>query len=328
MSNNSVCAVVVTYNRKNLLIECLEGLINQTYPIKGIYIIDNASTDKTPILLKEKGFIKELPPEDIDKPWEEEYKIKESKYGKEVNVHYVRMHENTGGAGGFYEGVKRAFEKGYDWLWLMDDDAEVLDNTLEVLIKNDSNDALCLCPLIVNKFEGKVQNYHHKKLTFYLLDKPISNKREIEYYKNKVFSLDGNAFVGPLIKRKAVELVGFPNPHLFIWGDDLEYIYRLSRVGKVLLIGSAIIYHKDKPFKEIKKLDEFTLKKYYYYFRNKIFFIKWYSKFNLPAYMYYFYRAIKHSIMFLIRYKSIKGFTCPLKGILDGLFKEAKKVDF
>ena len=58
MSNKeTICAVVVTYNRKELLIECLEALLKQTRQLDGIYIIDNSSKDETPELLKEKGFL-------------------------------------------------------------------------------------------------------------------------------------------------------------------------------------------------------------------------------------------------------------------------------
>ncbi|MDW8464040.1 MAG: glycosyltransferase [Geminocystis sp.] len=126
----TVCAIVVTYNRKKLLLECLEAIRRQTRPVQGIYIIDNASTDGTPEFLKENGYINELPPENLAKPWEREFTIENLVDGKEIRVYYVRMHENTGGAGGFHEGVKRAYEKGYDWLWLMDDDVEPLPDGL------------------------------------------------------------------------------------------------------------------------------------------------------------------------------------------------------
>ena len=131
----TVCAVVVTYNRKNLLIECLEAIRKQTRPVDAIYIIDNASTDGTPELLLEKGYIKELPPTNLTGPWEKTFEIKNLTDGKPIKLHYVRMHENTGGAGGFHEGVKRAYERKYDWLWLMDDDVEALRDGLEQMLE-------------------------------------------------------------------------------------------------------------------------------------------------------------------------------------------------
>ena len=52
-----IAAVVVTYNRKDLLKECLDALLNQTRPLDSIILIDNASTDGTPEFLKEKGYL-------------------------------------------------------------------------------------------------------------------------------------------------------------------------------------------------------------------------------------------------------------------------------
>ena len=47
-NKEKIAAVVVTYNRKELLFQCLDALLKQTYPLDAIYIIDNASTDGTP----------------------------------------------------------------------------------------------------------------------------------------------------------------------------------------------------------------------------------------------------------------------------------------
>ncbi len=317
--SDSVCAVVVTYNRKNLLIECLEALRKQTRPIQGIYLIDNASTDGTPELLLEKGYISELPPQNLKEPWEKEFIIQNLVDRGEIKLYYVRMHENTGGAGGFYEGVKRGYEKGYDWLWLMDDDAEPKEDALEKLLLNKREDVLCLCPLVVNKKSNKVQNYHHKKFNFYMADIPLSNETNIEYYQNNIFEIEANAFVGSLIKRKAIDFVGFPNPDLFIWGDDTEYTYRIFKKGRIILVGSSIIFHKDNPIVEENKVHRNQMWKTYYYYRNKILFIKQYSRYNFLAYLYFFYKAIRQSVSFLIKYKVTDTFSLPIKGIIDGL---------
>ena len=73
------------------------------------------------------------------------------------------MHENTGGAGGFHEGVKRAYKKGYDWLWLMDDDVEVKEDTLEKLgkyfVNAKKDNIVALSSLKVN-INGKILHPH------------------------------------------------------------------------------------------------------------------------------------------------------------------------
>jgi len=137
MNKETVCAVVVTYNRKDLLIECLEGLRRQTRPVDAIYLVDNASTDGTPELLLEKGYIKELPPLNIVEPWEKEFEVENLVDHQSIKIYYVRMNENTGGAGGFYEGMKRAYEKTYDWFWLMDDDVEPDPNCLQKMFEEN-----------------------------------------------------------------------------------------------------------------------------------------------------------------------------------------------
>ena len=88
--------VVVTYNRLDLLKECLKALEEQTFRIHKIFIINNHSTDQTATYLEN---LKENPNYDI-----------------------TNLPENIGGAGGFSEGIKRAAMDGCDWIWVMDDD--------------------------------------------------------------------------------------------------------------------------------------------------------------------------------------------------------------
>lgn len=92
-----VCAVVVTYNRKELLLECLDAILKQTSSIDKLLVIDNNSTDGTEDTLREKQYL-----------------------GKKV-IQYVKLPENIGGAGGFCEGIRRAKDYNPDWsgLWTM-----------------------------------------------------------------------------------------------------------------------------------------------------------------------------------------------------------------
>lgn len=51
--DKKIVAIVVTYNRKKLLKECLEAIYTQTVRIDTLILIDNASTDGTTEFLKE-----------------------------------------------------------------------------------------------------------------------------------------------------------------------------------------------------------------------------------------------------------------------------------
>src|SRR5262245_34479345 len=96
--SDRICAVVVTFNRKPLLAKCLLSLERQSRRPDAILVVDNRSTDGTAAMLAEQ-------------------------FG---HLSYLRLEANTGGAGGFHEGMKWAYERGFDWLWVMDDDVEAM----------------------------------------------------------------------------------------------------------------------------------------------------------------------------------------------------------
>ena len=296
MNIETVCAVVVTYNRKELLIECLEALRKQTRPLQAIYLIDNSSTDGTPQLLMEKGYIKELPPKSSKESWEKEFEIENLTDGQPIKFHYVRMNENTGGAGGFYEGVKRAYEKGYYWLWLMDDDAEPELQTLELLLNKAIKAKIyAICPLIID-IKGNIQRYHHKKFTFCSVEKSVIEYDNYNDEKSDFIKIDANAFVGPLINRKIIKEIGYPLSWMFIWGDDTEYTLRISKKFSLYLYKKAIIKHKDIGYsKENFKKQKW---KVYYAVRNALFIRKKYFPLCFPV---FYLRFIISTILSLLK---------------------------
>jgi len=325
----TVCAVVVTYNRKELLLECLEAIRKQTRPVQGIYLIDNASTDGTPKLLLEKGYIKELPLENLSEPWEKEFEIKNLTDGEIIKFHYVRMHENTGGAGGFHEGVKRAYEKGYDWLWLMDDDVEPKEDALEKLAVyfNKKNISALACNVIFPS--GEIcyihRGYIDLRKIYPLIQKPL----EKEKYKKLVEEIDMASFVGILVNKKAIEKIGYPKKEFFIHHDDVEYCIRLQKVGKILLIPDSIIIHKEAAKKGISKI--FLGKKFaripynkfwltYYGRRNLVWLGKKYSTSKLNFY-FGMLKALIRSVIGVILFddNKLKRIKLIVSAYIDGL---------
>lgn len=104
----NVIAIVVTYNRKELLKKNLECLINQTYKINEIFVVDNCSTDGTEQYIDE--------------------------YIKANKIKYIKLEENLGGSGGFSKGLELAAKTNNDYVWGMDDDAFPKNDALEKLI--------------------------------------------------------------------------------------------------------------------------------------------------------------------------------------------------
>lgn len=228
--NQTVCAVVVTYNRKELLLECLDALVKQTRKLDAIYIIDNFSNDGTAELLYENEYIITKPPTNPITIWETE----QSK--NTITIHYVKMNENTGGAGGFYEGVKRSYEKGYDWLWLMDDDVLMTTNTLQKLLESAENsNLLAIGPTVICKDNNN------------FLFNPFVNMETVKYFEkygnNAIVENTIPPFNGALYNKSVIKKVGFPDKDLFIWGDEDDFGYRVKQLFKVGVTTSAICYH-------------------------------------------------------------------------------------
>lgn len=308
--NETIAAIVVTYNRKKLLGECLNALLAQSYPLDAIYIIDNASTDGTPEYLMEKGFIdKQL---FTEKESSETLKtITLSLFqDKPIEIHYVRMHENSGGAGGFHEGVKRSYDARYDWLWLMDDDAEPEQNSLLHLLKffNFQN-VVALCPsvyLLNNNIADISRGYYPSKKTFPMVRLPISPER----YTKKFIEIDFAAFLGLMVSKKAIEAIGFPIKEFFIHCDDTEYCIRLRKIGKILLIPESIIVHKEaqRNNRQIKKyIDRKServayekLWQYYYIRRNLTRLCSQYNKHRINFYIWLLKTIIKELIGIIV----------------------------
>ncbi len=300
-----VAAVVVTYNRKELLKECLDALLAQTYPVDSIILIDNASTDGTPEFLKEQGYL------------------------KNPKIDYVRLLENTGGAGGFYEGVKRGYKKGYDWLWLMDDDAEPKKDAMEKLGEyfNENNlSALAGSVVLAN---GIISYSHRGNINlnymFPMPQKPLEPKS----YRSNFIEIDMASFVGILVNRRAIQKIGYPKKEFFIHNDDVEYCIRLRQVGKIILIPDSVIVHKEAAKRGIIKsfmgrkssripYDKFWLN--YYGMRNLVWLGKKYSTNKVNFYLGLYKNLIKSMIGVLVYDdKKIKRINFIVNSYIDGL---------
>ncbi len=201
---DSIAAVVVTYNRKDILVECLNALLSQTRPVDKIILIDNASSDGTQCYLAECGYL------------------------SNPLFDYVRLPENKGGAGGFHDGIKRGYELGYDWLWLLDDDTLAHVTCLNNLL-HSARVVLEPIGFICSKIEWIDGSIHLMNIpnTKQLIRGVPFNK----YDSNRIILVESCSFVSVLLNRNAVTRAGYPVADMFIWGDDVEFFSRITSMG-------------------------------------------------------------------------------------------------
>ncbi len=212
---NNITAIVVTYNRKKLLRENIEALLNQSFSQFDIMIIDNASTDGTYEYIS-----------DLARNYE---KIK-----------YYNTGENLGGAGGFSFGIKKACKKGYERVWIMDDDTIPQTTALEELVKADkllNGDFGFLASTVL------WTDNSWNKMNLLRTD-PWHTFEKVNLVEKGVVPINRASFVSLLINAEAVFELGLPIKEFFIWSDDQEYTDRLSKKYPCYYVSHSKVIHK------------------------------------------------------------------------------------
>lgn len=210
-----LAAVIVTFNRKELLSENIRMLLKQTRPFDKIFIVDNCSTDGTPEYLQEQGW--------MDDP----------------QFVYVKTHANIGGAGGFYTGTKAAYEAGADYIVLMDDDGRAADeHTFENLLREAERLHAENPKLFVNSLVRQGELLSFKMGSKYTVAEALAAA------KDGILDGEANPFNGTLVSRELVAEIGYPNPDFFIKGDEVNYKQRSFDAGaKVVTVVDSDYIH-------------------------------------------------------------------------------------
>ena len=210
---DKIIAVIVSYNRKKLLKEALEHLLHQQNVKFDILIIDNASTDGT------KEYI-------VD-------------YLQKDNILYHNTGANLGGAGGFSLGVKMGVEKGYDYVWIMDDDTMVTENALDELLKAKE--------ILKGNFGFLCSDVRWIDGSACAMNVPNIDENWIQdsaYLENGIVKVKQCSFVSCFLPSRVVKKVGLPIKEFFIWGDDAEYTKRISLQYPCYFVARSKVIHK------------------------------------------------------------------------------------
>lgn len=242
MSKNSV-AVVVTYNRRQLLETTLQGITSGTVLPSVIVIVDNASTDGTADFL--------------------------AGYSGPVATDVVRLEKNLGGAGGFVVGMERAvLDHAADYVWIMDDDTEPQPQALEKAVEASST---------YGEIAGEEPSFVASRVVWtdgrdHPMNRMRPRMRTSEQDREWAAAAGGiqirtASFVSILIEAEAIRHHGLPIADYFIWNDDLEYTARISRGRKAIAVAESMASHHTKSFGDAGA-DPGA--RFYYEVRNKI----------------------------------------------------------
>jgi rhamnopyranosyl-N-acetylglucosaminyl-diphospho-decaprenol beta-1,3/1,4-galactofuranosyltransferase len=231
---------VVTRNRCELLRRCLTALANQTRSVDQVAVVDNASDDGTSEMVREEF----------------------------ASVALLELDRNLGGAGGFFHGMAWAYEHGYDWLWLMDDDTLVQEDALDRLIAGAYRAPRERPLLVASSVLWKDGTPHPMNIG---LPRWRWRAELAEGVARGLLLMRYVTFVSVAIHRDAIDRFGLPLPHYFIWGDDVEFTARVLRDEPGYLVPDSRVYHwTDQPHAPSNVADE----RFYYHARNSLFLLR------------------------------------------------------
>lgn len=296
---NTVAAIVVTYNRKELLLECLSAVRKQTRIPNVIYIIDNLSTDGTPEMLFENDYIPTRPEFQINENQKIESQVSSLfNLDKTIKIKYTRKFQNDGGAGGFYEGMKQAYEEGFDWVWIMDDDGKPDQHCLKNLTEVGDETILYVAPNLIDS----TGESHFSEL--------------FNTTRNRVIPYKGGPFNAILINRRIIEDVGYPIRKFFIWGDETEFLNRIMEAGYIVATVKDAVHHHPRT-----SINYSNNKRLYYLVRNYFIsarFFKGIYKSKLSYWVGAFYIFFK-TLINLLKHVRLRAIIDVIRGAYNGL---------
>lgn len=219
---SSTAIVVVTYNRSALLTRLLESIVAM-HPLPGrVVIIDNASTDDTGAVV-------------------ESFR---DRIGAELI--YRRLDTNTGGSGGFSAGMQTAYESGAQWMWLMDDDVEVLPDGLAKM----GSWAPRFRSIQGRRYDFDGSEFYWQYRIAARMGIPIPYA-PAGFDASGFKAMNSGCFEGMFIHRDIVRQIGLPDPRFFIYWDDQVYGWLASRVTASVIVNEFVL----RRTREIKQWD-------------------------------------------------------------------------
>lgn len=285
MNERRILAVVVTYNRKQLLEECLECLKRQTLPCD-ILVVDNASTDGTGEWLKGE---------------------------QAACVLYYNTGANLGGAGGFSAGMKEGVRRGYSYLWVMDDDTMPEPDALEQIwaVSDLLSGNYGFLSSFVRWTDGRPceMNVPGVSRTW---------RENIDRLPQGMLRVDYASFVSLFLPASVIRDVGLPIRQFFIWADDMEYSLRISRKYPCYFVQKSQVIHKMKTNAATDIIQDGSdrLERYRLLFRNRLYVERKKGKGAAILYMVY---GIKTVFRILARSPKKKGKKC--RYVISGLWR-------
>ena len=286
-----VCIIILTHNNVVDTIECVHSTTLLEGGPYSVLIVDNASTDNTVEMIREKF----------------------------PNVNLLQLDRNFGFSAGVNEGIKWGYERDFEYFFILNNDTVVEKSMMQILLEMAAKEDDCAM-VMPRIFFYSVGNSNDRSDIWsdggYLRKFPPSiklkdNRSGINF--NIPRKIDYAPFCGILIPKNVIKSVGLLDISFFFFYEDWDYCNRVRKEGlNIWCAPNAVMWHK------VSKTIKTSNQNYWYVMGESA--IKFFRR-HYPMFITFVH--ISYIILrdFFIEIKNIKYLPSYLKGIIMGLFQ-------
>ena len=295
MKQSKISVIIVNWNGKHLLEECLNSVEKQDYDNFNVIFIDNGSKDRSVEFVREKF----------------------------PNINIVELEKNTGFAKGNNIGMHKAFEDlEIKYIAILNNDAMVEENWLSEMVKIIGQDKK------IGSITPKIKKYYKRNIidsignAIHLDGGGVSNhinKVDNGQFDNikELFGPSGCAALYSANMLKDLQMGDdFFDDDFFAYFEDIDLNWRAKLRGwKCLFAPNAVVYHKHSETAGL-----YSPFKAFYTNRNRYFvIIKNYPLFLLPKAFFYLLFGYFYSVFSIAKNKGPSARLVEKSGLFEAI---------
>ena len=247
-----VFVIILNYNGRDTIKECLASVFRMDYPNFEVVIVDNDSRDGS-------------------------FELAKNYFPK---AHFIKNEKNLGFAAGNNIGIRFALEKMADYIFLLNNDATVFKNTLSDLIKiaqKRESEKIGIFSPVIFKGDSKDIWFAGGKINWLRMRAEHKNLPQSPFKKRGgLIKTDYVTGCAMLIEKEVFKKIGLLDEIFFLYYEDADFCWRAKKEGfKSAVAAGAKVKHYEKS-EENKKAKTYWLvvSGIYFFRKNSPWFLK------------------------------------------------------
>lgn len=243
-TSQSVSAIIVNHNGGQDVINCLKALLEQTFPLEKVIVVDNASTDNS-----QSNILRQFPDVDL-----------------------IQLDQNLGLSKARNIGLSKATSK---LVLILDDDIYVHKECIHRLYKAYKRyNPVVVCPRILLYPEAKIVQCDGAEPHFIGTLKLRHAYGSIDTLTSAVSEVLACGGACMLVDRKIVLAAGGFDESYFFYFEDLEFCLRMRSFGySIVCEAKAIVYHDQgigTPHLSFRGNTPYPIRRVYFNIRHRL----------------------------------------------------------